>query len=113
MSVPTSPTDGFPWRTIARGILGLVFVVAFVCVPVAFALAYPHCTGARMTNCGMGPALLLYGSLLASGVALIVGALLLLLWQSQPMSGGLQLTCKLLTSASAIYLLAILVMVNL
>jgi hypothetical protein len=112
MNAPASPANGFPWRTLVRGMLALVFVVALVCTPLAFLLAFPHCTGARMTNCGIAPALLLYGSLLSSGIALIVGALLLLLWQAEPMSDGWQLTCKLLTAASAIYLLCCTVMMN-
>jgi len=112
MSAPSSPAKGFPWRTTVRGLLGLVFVVALVAAPVAFALAYPHCTGAWLTNCGLGPAVLLYASMLASGIALIVGALLLLLWQAEPMSRGLLLACKLLTGASAVYLLACLVVAN-
>jgi hypothetical protein len=93
--------------------LGLVFVAALVCTPLAFAYAYPHCSGARMVNCGWGPALVLFGSMLSSGLALVVGALLLLLWQAQPMSRGVQMTCKLLTGASAVYLFGSLVILNL
>jgi hypothetical protein len=104
--------DGMPWRRIVRGMLGLVFVLALLCTPLAFALAYPHCAGARMTNCGIGPALLLFGSLLSSGIALVVGALLLLLWQAQPMTRGVQIACKLFTGVAALFLLGCLVILN-
>ena len=79
----------------------------------AFAYAYPHCRGTHMTNCGIGPALALFASLVSSGAALVIGALLLLLWQASPMSLEAQRTCKLFTGASAIYLIGCLVILNL
>lgn len=79
----------------------------------AFAYAYPHCRGTHMTNCGIGPALALFASLVSSGAALVIGALLLLLWQASPMSLAAQRTCKLFTGASAIYLIGCLVILNL
>lgn len=112
-----SPTPaaagGLPWKTLVRGLLGLLFVAAMIFTVVAFAYAYPYCRGPRMTNCGIGPALALFASLVSSGAALVIGVLLLLLWQASPMSLALQRTCQLFTGASAIYLIGCLVIVNL
>lgn len=93
--------------------LGLLFTASLLFTPLAFAYAYVHCTGFRMLNCGLGPALVLFSSLLSSGLALIMGALLLLLWQSAPMSRPLQRSCQILTGASTIYLLGCLVILTL
>ena len=105
--------NGLPWRTIVRSLLGLLFVAAIVFTVVAFAYAYPYCKGPHLTGCGIGPAVALFTSLVSSGAALVIGVLLLLLWQASPMSLALQRTCKLFTGASAIYLIGCLVIVNL
>ena len=114
MASPTpAAAGGPPWKTLVRGLLGLLFAAAIVFTVVAFAYAYPYCRGPHMTNCGIGPALALFASLVSSGAALVIGVLLLLLWQASPMSLALQRTCKLFTGASAIYLIGCLVIVNL
>ncbi|QEI07983.1 hypothetical protein FXN63_20685 [Pigmentiphaga aceris] len=114
-SFPPAPSANqrFPWKIIVRALLGSLLAIALGYMVYTFAYAYPYCTGPHLSNCGLGPGLALFASMVFAGAALVLSLLLVYLWPKSPMPLALQRTCKLLAGVSAICLISHIVRLNL